>query len=165
MWLNNKLHTWVVTVLVLHPYGALVVMVFVALVFDFAHPWDSLLRRLPGCRRAQDGFLLWRVRHHLVFPYGAPPELEEAIYAARREEVEERAKLEKAQKVAAFRERMKTRSLPYEAYADIEWTIGPGTCERCEVYVPHAHALVRDRDSGGPWLCDECYASSGGMSE
>ena len=34
-----------------------------------------------------------------------------------------------------------------------EWTIGPGECERCGAYVPQ---LVRCRDCGGQWLCDEC---------
>jgi hypothetical protein len=34
-----------------------------------------------------------------------------------------------------------------------EWTIGPGEWERCRAYVPQ---LVRCKDCGGPWLCDEC---------
>jgi hypothetical protein len=34
-----------------------------------------------------------------------------------------------------------------------EWTIGPGECERCDYYAPQ---LTREKDSGGPWLCDEC---------
>lgn len=35
---------------------------------------------------------------------------------------------------------------------DWVWTIGPGECQRCGVYVPQ---LVR-RPWGTLWLCDEC---------